>query len=301
MVRKATGIMAIFDIRKITDRIKRQEKINILAIVLTVVFFAAAFDVRLHIKHYEITTDQTAETIRIALITDLHSCRYGEEEKKLIRAIDSRQPDLILFGGDICDDILPDDNVESLLKGIAGRYPCYYVTGNHEYWSGRIDDILELFRSCHVTVLNGSCDTIKIGEQTVTICGITDPDATVYTGSPDTKTQLDSLSFGHDPDRYTLLLAHRPELIGLYLQYDFDLILSGHTHGGQWRLPGIVNGLYAPNQGWFPRYAGGMYVKDNRVMIVSRGLARESTKVPRIFNRPELVIVTITPPAEQDV
>ena len=255
------------DMHNMTGRIKR-------FVFLSAAFlFVAAFDIRLHIKHYEITTDQTAETLRIALLTDLHSCKYGKDGETLIRAIDSQQPDLILLGGDICD----------------------YVTGNHEYWSGRIDDILELFRSYHVTVLNGSSDTIKIGAQPVTVCGVTDPDAVTYAGAADIRSQLEDLSDTRPPECYTLLLAHRPELIGLYLQYDYDLVLSGHAHGGQWRLPGIINGLYAPDQGWFPRYAGGMYVKNDQVMIVSRGLARESTKVPRIFNRPELVIVTVKP------
>lgn len=285
----------IMNIRDKTDRIKRRKGTKMFVFLLAIFFFAAAFDTRLQIKHYEIATDQTVETFRIALLTDLHSCKYGKDQETLIRAIDSQQPDLILLGGDICDDVIPDDNVETFLKGISGRYPCYYVTGNHEYWSGRIDTILELFRSYHVTVLNGTCDTIYIGKQPVTICGVTDPDASIYTKAADTKTQLDALSSADDPGSYTLLLAHRPELIGLYLQYDFELVLSGHAHGGQWRLPGVVNGLYAPDQGWFPRYAGGVYRKNDQVMIVSRGLVRESTKVPRIFNRPELVIVTVGP------
>ena len=78
-----------------------------------------------------------------------------------------------------------------------------------------------------------------------------------------------------------------------YQKYDFDLVLSGHAHGGQWRIPGILNGLYVPNQGLFPKYAGGRYDYEGGTMIVSRGLARESTPIPRIFNRPEVVIVDV--------
>ncbi len=279
----------------------RKKRMLIFSLSALLLFSAAAFDIRLNIKHYEIITDKVSETIKIALITDLHSCGYGEDEKKLISAIDSQMPDLVLLGGDICDDVIPDDNAEMFLKGIAGRYPCFYVTGNHEYWSGRVESILELFSAYGVSVLDGSFEEIKINGQTITVCGITDPDATIYTGgSPDTRAQLDAIfeSDPHDKDNCTLLLSHRPELIGMYLQYDFDLILAGHTHGGQWRIPGIINGLFAPDQGWFPRYAGGMYVIGDKVMVVSRGLAKESTKVPRIFNRPELVIVTISPPTE---
>jgi predicted MPP superfamily phosphohydrolase len=97
----------------------------------------------------------------------------------------------------------------------------------------------------------------------------------------------------HKNGHYTILLAHRPEEIERYSAYHFDLVLSGHAHGGQWRLPGIVNGLLAPDQGWFPRYAGGEYLVNGTTLIVSRGLARESTRIPRIFNRPELVVVDL--------
>ena len=77
------------------------------------------------------------------------------------------------------------------------------------------------------------------------------------------------------------------------MKYPFDLILSGHAHGGQWRIPGILNGLYAPDQGLFPAYAGGRYEMNGATFIVSRGLARESTLAPRVFNRPELIVIDL--------
>lgn len=282
--------------RKTDQKIFRKR--NMLWIILIIaVILLPVFDCRLCIRRYEILTDKTTESIRIALVTDLHSCRYGKDEAELIRAIDSQHPDVILLGGDICDDKISDDNVEFLLRGIADRYPCYYVTGNHEYWSGRIDDMLELFRSYGVTVLNGSCDIPEIKGSQLMICGITDPDAMRCTeDGADSKSQLDAIAETIDNDHYAILLAHRPELVGLYQQYPFDLILSGHAHGGQWRLPGIVNGVFAPDQGFLPEYAGGVYELPDTTMIVSRGLARESTPIPRIFNRPELVIVTLTNP-----
>lgn len=279
-----------------TDRKYSRKQNKFWIILIIAVLLVPAFDCRLCIRRYEIITDKTAESVRIALVTDLHSCRYGKEEKELIWAIDSQHPDVVLLGGDICDDKISDDNVEFLLRGIADRYLCYYVTGNHEYWSGRIDDMLELFRSYGVTVLDGSCDTPEINGQQLVICGITDPDAMRYTtDGMDSKSQLDAIAETIDDDHYTILLTHRPELIELYRQYPFDLILSGHAHGGQWRLPGVVNGLFAPDQGFLPEYAGGVYKLPDTTMIVSRGLARESIPVPRIFNRPELVIVTLTP------
>ena len=101
-----------------------------------------------------------------------------------------------------------------------------------------------------------------------------------------------------DSGNFNVLLAHYPEQIEYYRSFGkFDLILSGHAHGGQWRIPGILNGLYAPNQGLFPEYAGGRYDFEDSVMIVSRGLSRTKEIIPRIFNNPELVIIDIVPDA----
>jgi hypothetical protein len=127
----------------------------------------------------------------------------------------------------------------------------------------------------------------------MSIGGIDDPEEFINDGEMFYK-QLENIEEEEkNDDCFSILLAHRPIHIKTYLQYDFDLVLSGHEHGGQWRIPGILNGLYAPDEEWFPQYAGGSYTFDNGEMIVSRGLARESTRVPRIFNRPELVIIEV--------
>ena len=98
-----------------------------------------------------------------------------------------------------------------------------------------------------------------------------------------------------DDGLFTVLLSHRPERITELLPLNPDLVLAGHAHGGQWRLPVLLeNGLLSPNQGLFPRYTNGEYPFGDTTMIVSRGLARESTRViPRIFNRPEIVLITV--------
>lgn len=274
----------------------KRKRIFTLILFCILLLLLSAFDIRLKIRYYTVKTEKIGESVRIVLVTDLHSCKYGREEEKLIAAIEGQKPDIILLGGDICDDKIPNDNTEALLKGIANSYPCYYVTGNHEYWSNRIDKILYLFQSYGVTVLSGTSDIIKIRSQSLNICGISDPDIIRYTDSPiGAREQLQALEHIPDNGLYTILLAHRPEWIDTYAEYDFDLVLSGHAHGGQWRLPGIINGIFAPDQGMFPKYAGGRYISGDMTMIVSRGLARESTPIPRIFNRPELVVVDLEP------
>ncbi|MBS6396967.1 MAG: metallophosphoesterase [Clostridiales bacterium] len=263
--------------------------LSILLIILTI----SICSTRLKIQHYTVVSAKIDSRVRIALISDLHSSKYGDKESLLIQAIDSQNPDLICLVGDICDDKIPHDNSEALLKGIADRYPCFYVTGNHEYWGHDIDTILRLFEKYQVEILSGDHQTVTVNGNTVNLCGITDPDAARYTDSPDIITQLNGLKDVSQNGSFTLLLAHRPEYIETYDQYSFDLVLSGHAHGGQWRIPGILNGFYAPNQGLFPKYAGGSYTVGSTQMIVSRGLALESTKLPRIFNRPELVIIDL--------
>jgi predicted MPP superfamily phosphohydrolase len=189
------------------------------------------------------------------------------------------------------DDAMPQDMAKEFLSTISERYPCYYVSGNHEYESREIDKIKELIEGYGITVLEGDCAAVMVNGQKLNICGIDDPSV----GFDVFLDQLQSVGASVDGETFSLLLTHRPEYINQYLNYDFDLILAGHTHGGQWRIPGILNGLYAPNQGWFPPYAGGQYAFEHTDLIVSRGLAKESTRIPRIFNRPELVMITIQP------
>ena len=275
---------------------KKQRKILalLLACILGIIV-PFAFNTKLKIQHYSLESEKLTAPVRIVLITDLHSCSYGKGQRELIDAIHAQKPDIILLGGDICDDKLPHRNTELVLRAIADKYPCYYVTGNHEYWSREIEKILKIFESYNVPVLEGSFDTIDVRGQKLNICGISDPDILKYTDKNYSITeQLKDAAVASENGNYTILLAHRPELIDSYLNYDFDLILAGHAHGGQWRLPGIINGLFAPNQGFFPQYAGGKYRFEDSYMIVSRGLARESTRIPRIFNRPELVVIDLS-------
>lgn len=248
-------------------------------------------DDTLTVRYYEMESDKIYEPVRIAFIADLHSCRYGEGQTELLHCIDEQQPDLILFGGDIVDDKLPLENAATVLQMSAEKYPSFYVSGNHEYWSGEIDTIKQMIEGYGISVLEGQSETVSINAQSINICGVDDAE----TGELDFMQQIAAAEAQSDPALFTVFMAHRPEYIDEYLQSDFDLILSGHAHGGQWRIPGLMNGFLAPNQGFFPEYAGGIYEFSDKSFIVSRGLARESTRVPRIFNPPELVIVDLLP------
>ena len=264
-------------------------------------FYLSAFallvfgaDTRLNVVHYEIQSGKIHAPVRIVLIADLHSCHYGEGQKTLVDAIDREKPDLILYAGDILDDVLPDGNAIVLLEAMQGKYPAYYVTGNHEFWSDDVRGKIAVMRRHGVKVLQGECDTITVNGQTLNICGVDDPDVDAYTTPLRSfSEQLSSLRNAADNGAYTILLSHRPELIAEYAAYPFDLVLSGHSHGGQWRIPKLLNGVYSPNQGFFPKYPGGKYAHDDVTLLVSRGLAKESTRIPRLYNRPELVVIDL--------
>ena len=229
--------------------------------------------------------------VRIVLITDLHSCRYGNEQRSIIRRVERENPDIILLGGDIFDDKLSDENAKYFVEAMAEEYPCFYVTGNHEYWSERVPEIKEYLRDIGVTVLAGDCSSITVNEVTLDICGVDDPTRMTSTGW---REQLDAAYEASDDTHVRILLSHRPEVTDVYEQYDFDLICAGHAHAGQFRIPFINRGLYAPNQGTMAEYVSGLYELSNgSIMEVSRGLARESTPAPRFFNHPEVVVIDL--------
>jgi len=270
--------------------ILKKKKIFFCLFIFFAIFIILGVDNRLIIKKYNVNSNKVKQKIKLVFIADLHNCKYGTKQEELINEINEIKPDVILFGGDIVDDKIPDTNTRFLLEGLK-NYPSYYVTGNHEYWSENVDYIKKMFKSFGVKVLEGECSKVLIKNQAIEIAGIDDFEA----GRENVFSQISKANNQSTKELYTVFLSHRPEYIKKYLDYNFDLILSGHAHGGQWRLPGIINGLYAPGQGMFPKYAGGKYNFESKVFIVSRGLARESTRIPRFFNRPELVVINILP------
>lgn len=281
----------------------------------------------IHTQKYYVTQEKKTqkETIRIIQISDFHSNDFGKKEAKLIEKVQSAQPDIIVLTGDIFDfdrpGIKPVQNVKYLLEGITAVCPVYYVSGNHEYYNYHNDEYNYLIEEYGGKLLKNRAEKITVKNTDIIIAGLDDPFADLDIEHREKKyedkekyisrieevcTQAEKLM--NDSVFCTILLAHRPEYIKDYLNgsFSFDIILSGHAHGGQWRFPGI-NGLYAPMQGLFPKFAGGRYdfnsenqlmkknhsEKESRVFIVSRGLSYQSPRVPRIMNNPELVIVNI--------
>lgn len=243
-------------------------------------------------EHYEFASSKVSgEPVRLAVISDLHSCSYGGRADPVLRDIAGLNADAVLLTGDIFDDRLSDDNAQNLVKRIVDIYPCFYVSGNHEYWSERIDEMKAWLRSVGVAVLEGECVTLSVKGTRIDICGVDDP---TYMSDDQWLGQLKRADEQSDSSHLRILLTHRPERVSDYEQFGFDLIFAGHAHGGQWRIPFTGCGGYAPDQYFFPRYVDGRYdLANGSVMLVSRGLARESTPLPRLFNSPEILVLDI--------
>ena len=233
---------------------------------------------------------------RIAQISDLHNAEFGKENEKLLSMLEDCEPDMILITGDLIDSRRTDiETGISFAKKTVLIAPTYYVTGNHEARIEEYEELIAGLENAGVHLLDNESVMVENSGDRITVTGMKDPSFVTDYLFGDSKTVAeDALTkLISNKDIYTVLLSHRPELFETYVECGADLVFSGHAHGGQFRIP-FVGGLVAPNQGLFPKYAGGRYNYETGTMIVSRGLARESTPIPRIFNRPELVIVDIT-------
>ena len=263
-------------------------------LAIRVVLTLIALDERLILRTYTVVSPKLTAEVRLAVVTDFHSSDNADD---VVAMVTSCAPDAVLMVGDMFDDDIanrPTERTLSLMRQLSAQYPCYYVSGNHEAWTGEMDALYQQTEEAGVTVLRMSSGVLTVRGQRIALCGVPDPYEMVLSGAPDTEEQLRQALEDVDSADFTVLLAHRPELLAKYAQFPLDLVVSGHAHGGQVRIPGVLNGLYAPNQGWFPKLAGGAYTQDGTTLIVSRGLAVR-TRLPRIFNRPEVVLVRCVP------
>lgn len=231
---------------------------------------------------------------KIIHVSDLHNKTFGEDQRKLMRKIEQTSPDIILVTGDIIDRRKYNlDAAMMFIDNAINIAPIYYVSGNHEAWSGEYDIIKHRLINSGVRILDDYKTKIAKDGADIELIGLSDPDFLTNnyiegTDSTRLENQLSRLST--DPG-FKILLSHRPELFDIYANENIDLIFSGHAHGGQFRIPGI-GGLVAPDQGLFPKYTNGVYKQGQSSLIVSRGLGNSIIPV-RVFNRPELIAVTL--------
>ena len=267
------------------------------AVLLALIIWTVWGNTALELNTYTISSDILPEAFdgyRIAHISDLHNAEMGKDNEKLLDMLRETEPDIIAITGDIIDS--RNTNIDIALqftKAAMEIAPCYYVTGNHEARISKYDELKAGMEAAGVVVLEDEKTKISLEGGEITLIGVNDPSyQTDYLfGDAEAVMQSKLQEISDAENEFTILLSHRPELFEIYADNNMDLILSGHAHGGQFRLP-FVGGLVAPNQGLFPKYDAGLYTEENTNMIVSRGIGNSILPF-RFNNRPEVILIEL--------
>lgn len=230
---------------------------------------------------------------RIVHISDLHNKMFGKNQESLLEKIESLSPDIIVVTGDLIDRRRFDlEKAMIFIDGAVNIAPVYYVSGNHEAWSGKYSQIKDQLLTSGVIILDDSFVEIKKGEAMIKLFGLRDPGFYNSRDANDINEKLEAIigNWSNEED-FKILLSHRPELFSSYVISNIDLIFAGHAHGGQFRLP-FIGPIFAPNQGFFPKLTSGSHNSQSSTMFISRGLGNSIIPI-RLFNRPEVLVVTL--------
>lgn len=269
---------------------KKQKYIKLaitLSIVIVIILFCNFQNKHLETTHYTYAAEQLGadlEGYRIVQISDLHNAKFGKNNQKQVGRIRECEPDMIVLTGDLVDSNHTNvDRAVQFVDEIVKICPVYYVTGNHEYWleKSEYDELMDGLIGAGVVILDDQVVEISMGDAKFRLVGLDDKSLADGT--------LEALLSGEK--ELTVVLAHEPQYLVRYADTGVDLVLSGHAHGGQFRLP-FVGGIVAPDQGFLPEYTAGEYYMDGTEMIVSRGLGN-SVIPARLFNYPEIVCVEL--------
>lgn len=264
-------------------------------ILVVIVFIVIVYNKKIVISNITYKNSKIPSSFvgyKILQISDLHNTEFGKNQKTLIEKTKEINPDIIFITGDLIDSYNTNINISmKYIDGITDIAPIYFIPGNHESRIESYTELCDRLTSSGVKILNNKNIFIQKDSSSIGLIGLDDPAFTQSSNQDELfKKLLIDLSEDTDSD-FKILLSHRPEKLADYKDAKVDLVFSGHAHGGQFRIP-FVGGLLAPNQGFFPKYASGIYKDDNTSMIVSRGLGNSIFPF-RINNSPELVVVTL--------
>ncbi len=276
--------------------IKRRKKTSIFILVILSVFLTGCVGL-MNSKYLEVNRHILAskevpsafDNYKILHLSDLHNEAFGLQQRDLIAKVLAEDPDLIVISGDSVDRHSGDwSNSETVLTELAKVKPVYFATGNHEFWTSIHQDAAAILAETGAVYLKNQSLFIEKEGQKISLSGIDDPwYFTEEGGFNKTLSQMAS----DLPEGFRILISHRPERQDQYIAAGFDLVFAGHAHGGQVRLP-FTEGLLAPHQGLFPKLTAGLQEKEGKYLMISRGLGNP-TKYPRIFNAPEIVVLTL--------
>lgn len=235
------------------------------------------------------------EGYKIVQLSDLQNSKFPNFYEKISTLCRQHNPDIIVFTGDLIDRRKYNlQNAREFLQKINGIAPIYYVTGNHEAWCGKYDEVRALLDEFGINVLDGKVEKLIENGDVINLCGVDDPGFLAY-GKKHSEIRdrqfSEKLRAALKNDGYNILLTHRPEYLEEYGKLGADLVLCGHAHGGQFRLP-LIGALFAPHQGSFPKLTEGIHESGSATEIINRGLGSGKWQF-RTFNRPEITAVTL--------
>lgn len=274
---------------------KMKGLISCVAVVTAFAAWMSYGNTAVTVSNYEITSDALPESFsgfRIVQISDLHNAVFGEDNSRLIRAVGKSEPDIIVITGDMVDSRRTDYEIAlDFAEKIVRLAPVYYVTGNHEEALDRAErtEFENGLTKRGIKVLCNEGVVISRGEDEILLIGLSDAQSTDQLAEYSDTVVISNVS--RADSEYTILLSHRPHYFEQYAASGVDLVFSGHAHGGQVRIP-FIGGLYAPSQGFLPKYDAGIYASGKTAMVVSRGLGNSICPI-RFNDPPELVVVTL--------
>lgn len=259
----------------------------VLILTLTSVMLLKKNNNKIKVTSYDYYTDKITdneEGYKIIQISDLHNKQFGKKNKFLLNVIKNEAPDIIVTTGDIIDN--NEHKWSDLLhffNKLTKIAPVYWEIGNHENYmtKARLKKLINELTKIGVIVIDNRYEQIT---ENIYLIGINDNNRADYT--------LQNIINKLDTKSLKIALEHRPHLLKHYANQGADLVLSGHAHGGQWQIPFIKQGIFAPDQGIFPKLTTGKHKYKNTTMFISRGLGGPE-KPPRIFNGPEIVKIII--------
>ena len=277
-------------------------KIKQAILLILIVLFAAIIawviwdNNRITVTEYTIKDAEIPENFsgyRILQISDLHNAEFGEDNEILLNQISRLHPDMIVITGDLIDSYHTNVDISlAFIREAVKIAPTYYVFGNHEV---RIPESYTLLKDgmekAGVVVLDQPV-TLEKDSQTITLLGVADPSAMSSVSRFYTQI-VGSILNAKMPEEtvYSILLCHRPEVFDAFVENGIDLAFTGHTHGGQVRIP-FLGAIFSPDQGLFPKYDSGLFTEKDTTMIISRGLGNSSFPF-RVDCPPEIVVATL--------
>lgn len=277
---------------KVNNRFRTKALIFTLAAVLIIAIYCiasvTASYLLLTVSKHTITSEKAGSPVSFVVLSDLHDSSFGEDNAKLIEKVKGCNPDLIFTVGDMVSEYTEDYSYLSVLyKELSEVAPVYCSLGNHELSHPESEDIKRIL-SENATLLDNEYIEISVKGTDIRLGALMD-----YHPIKDELNEY--IRDFADTDKFTLLLSHCPEYYTWGVdEVKIDLMVSGHTHGGQVILP-FAGGVFAPEQGYFPHFDYGVFYEKNATLAITRGLGTSKQVLPRFNNPPEIFCLTLTP------